>query len=110
MGNFEVMEIATRKFQREGIKVAELIEELRKCDPDAEVWLPNVNELDIPGYCMLDHIMVMPFDTVESDVMDNPGRIDYRLLKNKTENTQIVYLGSLADHLKKGVANPTENR
>lgn len=50
--------------------MSELIEELQKCNPEAEVWLLNVNELGIPGYCVLDHIMTMPFGEVESDVMD----------------------------------------
>ena len=37
------------------MKVSELIIELQKCHPDAEVWLPNVNNFNIPGYCVLDH-------------------------------------------------------
>lgn len=90
--------------------ISELIVELLKCDPNAEVWLPNVNELGIPGYCVLDHIMTMDFNRVESDIMDNPGKIDNRLLQNKTGNTQIVYLGSMAEYLKRGVGKPTENR
>lgn len=76
------------------MKVSDLIKELQKCPPDAEVWLPNVNNLDIPGYCVLDHIMEFKFAEVESDVMDNPGEIDHRLLKYKTDETPIVYLGS----------------
>ena len=76
------------------MKVSELIIELQKCHPDAEVWLPNVNNLNIPGYCVLDHIMNFRFAEVESDVMDNSEEIDNRLLKNKKEDTPIVYLGS----------------
>ena len=34
------------------------------------------------------------FAEVESDVMDNSEEIDNRLLKNKKEDTPIVYLGS----------------
>ena len=34
------------------MKVSELIEELQKLDANAEVWLPNVNELHIPGCCL----------------------------------------------------------
>lgn len=105
-----MMENSTRLFKREGIKVSELIAELQKCDADAEVWLPNVNELGIPGYCVLDHIMAIDFGRVESDIMDNPGEIDNRLLQNKTESTPIVYLGSLAEYLKVEVGNSTENR
>ncbi len=93
------MENAKRKFQRDGIKVSELIKELEKCNPEAQVWLPNVNERGIPGYCVLDHIMVFMLDQVYYDVMDNPGEIDNRLLRNKTPETPIVYLGSLADYL-----------
>ena len=59
--------------QLEAIKVSELIELLQKCDPDAEVWLPNVNELGIPSYCVLDHVMTMTFGEVGDDVMNNPG-------------------------------------
>ncbi len=103
------MENSIRLFQREGIKVSELIAELQKCDPDAQVWLPNVNELGIPGYCVLDHVMTMDFGKVESDIMNNPGKIDDRLLQNKTSDTPIVFLGSLAEYLKEGVGNSTEN-
>ncbi len=76
------------------MKVSELIEELKKCPSDAEVWLPNVNNLNIPGYCVLDQIMNCRFAEVESDVMDNPGKVDNRLLDNKNDDTPIVYLGS----------------
>ncbi len=76
------------------MKVSELIEELTKCPSDAEEWLPNVNNLNIQGYCVLDHVMKFKFAKVESDVMDNPGEIDHRLLKDKTDDTHIVYLGS----------------
>lgn len=103
------MENSTKLFKREGIKVSELISELQKCNPDAEVWLPNVNELGIPGYCVLDHIMAMDFGRVEGDIMDNPGEIDNRLLQNKTDDSPIVFLGSIAEYLKEGVGNPTEN-
>lgn len=96
--------------QLDAIKVSELIEELQKCDPNAEVWLPNVNELDIPGYCVLDHVMTMTFCEIEDDVMNNPGTIDKRLLKNKKDNAQIVYLGSFADFIAKGLDNSTEKR
>lgn len=102
-------ENSIRLFQREGIRVSELVAELQKCDPDAQVWLPNVNELGIPGYCVLDHVMAMDFGKVESDIMDNPGEIDNRLLQDKTANTPIVFLGSLTDYLKEGIGNPTEN-
>lgn len=61
------------------------------------MWLPNVNNLVIPGYYVLDHIMYFRFAEVESDIMDNPGEIDHRLLKNKTDQTPIVYLGSKYD-------------
>lgn len=105
-----MMENAFRQFQREGIKVSELIEQLQKCDPDAEVWLPNVNELGIPGYCLLDHVMTMNYNQVVDDVMNNPGCIDNRILKAKTDATPIVYLGSLTEYLKEGVDNPIENR
>lgn len=47
--------------------VSELIKELQKCHPDAEVWLPNINELNIPGYCVMDHLMSFQFNEVESD-------------------------------------------
>ena len=60
------------------MKVSELIKELQECHPDAEVWLPNINELNIPGYCVLDHIMSFQFNEVESDIIDNPGKIDQR--------------------------------
>lgn len=98
------------KFKQEGIKVSELIDELQKCDPDAEVWLPNVNKLGIHGYCVLDHVMTMTFDEVEDDIMNNPGEIDHRLLKNKTDDTSIVYLGSTADFITAKVDKPTGNR
>ena len=101
---------AIRLFQREGIKVRDLIEQLQKCDPDAEIWLPNVNERGIPGYCVLDHVMTMNFSDVGDDVMNNPGEIDHRLLQNKSEDTSIVYLGSLAEYLKGGLDNSTKNR
>ncbi len=76
------------------MKVSELIEELKKCPSDAEVRLPNVNNLNIPGYCVLDYIMKFKFAEVGSDVMNNPGEIDNRLLKYKTDDTPIIYLGS----------------
>lgn len=96
--------------QLEAIKVSELIELLQKCDPDAEVWLPNVNELGIPSYCVLDHVMTMTFGEVGDDVMNNPGEIDQRLLQHKTNDAPIVYLGSIAEFNKEGVDKPIENR
>lgn len=91
------------------MNVSEPIAKLQKCDPRSEVWLSNVNELGIPGYCILDHVMAMDFGRVESDIMDNPGKIDNRLLQSKTDDTPIVFLGSMAEYLKEGVGNPTEN-
>ena len=79
------------------MKVSELIKELQECHPDTEVWLPNINELNIPGYCVLDHIMSFQFNEVESDIIDNPGKIDQRLLKDKKDDTPIIYLGSKYD-------------
>lgn len=96
--------------QLEAIKVSELIELLQKCDPDAEVWLPNVNELGIPSYCVLDHVMTMTFGEVGDDVMNNPGEIDQRLLQHQTNDAPIVYLGSIAEFNKEGVDKPIENR
>ena len=96
--------------QLEAIKVSELIEYLQKCNPDAEIWLPNVNGLGIPGYCVLDHIMTMTFGEVGDDVMNNPGEIDQRLLQHKTKDALIVYLGSIAEFNKEGVDKPVENR
>lgn len=96
--------------QLEAIKVSELIEYLQKCNPDAEIWLPNVNGLGIPGYCVLDHIMTMTFGEVGDDVMNNPGEIDHRLLQHKTNDTPIVYLGSIAEFIKAGGDKPAENR
>lgn len=92
------------------MKVSELIEELQKLDANAEVWLPNVNKLHIPGYCVLDHVITFTFSEVGDDVMNNPGTIDKRLLKNKTDDAQIVYLGSIADFIAKGLDKSTENR
>lgn len=96
--------------QLEAIKVSELIEQLQRCDPDAEIWLPNVNERGIPGYCVLDHVMNMTFGEVVEDVMNNPGEIDHRLLHHKTNETPIIYLGSIAEFIKEGVEKPAENR
>lgn len=96
--------------QLEAIKVSELIEYLQKCNPDAEIWLPNVNGLGIPGYCVLDHVMTMTFGEVGDDVMNNPGEIDHRLIQHKTNDTPIVYLGSIAEFIKEGVDKPAENR
>ena len=79
------------------MKVSELIKELQKCHPDAEVWLPNINNLYIPGYCVLDYLMSFQFNEVKSDIIDNPGEIDDRLLKDKNDDTPIVYLGSKID-------------
>lgn len=92
------------------MKVSELIEKLKSYDQNAEIWLPNVNELGIPGYCVLDHVMTMNFNEVENDVMHNPGKIDKRLLKDKTEDSQIVYLGSISDFITDKVDKPAENR
>jgi len=47
------------------MKVSELIEKLQTCDLEAEAWLPNVNELGIPGYCVLDHVLNMTSREVE---------------------------------------------
>lgn len=79
------------------MKVSELIKELQKCHPDAEVWLPNINNLNIPEYCVMDYLMSFQFNEVESDIIDNPGEIDHRLLKDKKDDTPIVYLGSQYD-------------
>lgn len=92
--------------QLEAIKVSELIELLQKCDPDAEVWLPNVNELGIPGYCVLDHVMTMTFGEVGDDVMNNPGEIDQRLLSTKPTMHQSSILARLLNLTKKGLINP----
>lgn len=89
------------------MKVSELIEKLKSCNQDAEVWLTNVNELGIPGYCVLDHVITMNYNQVVDDVMNNLGRIDNRLLKDKTDETPIVCLGSIAEYLKDGLDNPT---
>lgn len=96
--------------QRRIMKVSELIEKLKTCDLEAEVWLPNVNELGISGYCVLDHVLTLNFNEVENDVMHNPGKIDKRLLKDKTDSSQIVYLGSIADFITDGLDKPAENR
>lgn len=90
------------------MRVSELIKELQKQNPEAEVWLPNVNELGIPGYCVLDQIMSFKFGQVESDVFDNPGEIDIRLLKGKNEDDPIVYLGSIYEFMK-GDSPRTDN-
>ncbi len=90
------------------MKVSELIDKLKTCDLEAEVWLPNVNELGIPGYCVLDHVMTMNFNEVEKDVMYNPGKIDKRLLKDKTDSSQIVY--PITDFITDGLDKPAENR
>lgn len=79
------------------MKVSELIEKLQTCNQDAEVCLPNVNERGIPGYCVLDHVMTLNFNEVENDVIHNPEKIDKGLLMNKTDDTSIIYLGSLYD-------------
>lgn len=92
------------------MKVSELIDKLKTCDLEAEVWLPNVNELGIPGYCVLDHVITMNFSEVENDVMHNPGKIDKRLLKDRTDGSQIVYLGSIADFITDGLDKAAENR
>lgn len=47
---------------------------------------------------------------VENEVMHNPGKIDKRLLKDKTDISQIVYLGSIADFITDGLDKPAENR
>lgn len=47
-----------------------------------------------PGIVSSIIIMNFRFAEVESDVMDNSEEIDNRLLKNKKEDTPIVYLGS----------------
>ncbi len=82
------------------MKVSELIEKLQECNPDAEVWLSNINNLNIPGYCVMDHLMTFQFNEIESDIIDNPGKIDHRLLKDKKDGTPIVYLGSKFDLIK----------
>ena len=41
--------------------------------------------------------MSFQFNEVESDIVDNPGEIDHRLLKDKKADTPIVYLGSKYD-------------
>lgn len=92
------------------MKVSELIEKLKSCNQNAEVWLPNVNELGIPGYCVLDHVMTMTFGEVGDDVMNNPGEIDQRILQGKTSDTPIIFLGSIAEFIKEGIDNSTENR
>ena len=74
-----------------------MIKELQECHPDAEVWLPNINEFNIPGYCVMDHLMSFQFNEVESDIVDNHGEIDHRLLKDKKDGYLIVYLGSKYD-------------
>ena len=88
------------------MKESELIDKLKTCDLEAEVWLPNVNELGVPGYCVLDHVMTMSFNEIENDVMHNPGKIAKRLLKKKTDSSQIVYLGSIADFITADLTNP----
>ena len=79
------------------MKESELSKELKECHPDAEVWLPNFNELNVPGYSVMDHIMSFQFNEVKRDIIDNPGKIDNRLLKNKKHNPPIIYLGSKYD-------------
>lgn len=65
------------------MKDSELIKELQKYHQNAEIWLPNINELNIPGYCVLDHLMSFQFNEVVSDIIDNPGEIDCRLLRKQ---------------------------
>lgn len=71
--------------QRKIMKVSELIDKLKTCDLEAEVWLPNVNELGIPGYCVLDHVINMTFGEVVEDVMNNPRE------KKQTRNGSARY-------------------
>lgn len=82
------------------MKVSELIEKLQRGHPDAEVWLPNVNELNTPGYCVLDHLMSFQLNEVESDIIDNQRKIYQRLLKDKKDDTPIIYLGSKYDFIR----------
>ena len=82
------------------MKVSELIQELQKCYPDAEVWIPNINELNIPGFCVLDHLMSFQLNEVESDIIDNQRKIYQRLLKDKKDDTPIIYLGSKYDFIR----------
>lgn len=79
------------------MKVSELIKRLENCDPEAEVWLPNINSRCVKGYCVLDHVMTFKFSEIENDVVANPGEIDERLLMNKTDESPVVYLGSMHD-------------
>ena len=76
------------------MKVKELIEKLNQLDPEAEVWVATINDKGISTYGLLDHIMQDEFGMYWVDLMPTPGLIDERLIKDKKDEDNIVYLGT----------------
>lgn len=78
------------------MKVKELIEELKKCDPNAEVWTgthtPNAN---IPTYGLVDHVYQNEFESFWTDLFPTPDDIDTRLYDGRCDRKDnIVYIGT----------------
>jgi len=78
------------------MKVKELIENLKKTDPDS-LAICGVNNGFVDTYGVIDHIWEDYYDrTIYNDLFGTPGEIDGRLINKELSNpnTKVVYIGS----------------
>ena len=78
------------------MKVKELIEKLKKADPNDEVICGVYNGFT-DTYGVVDHILEATYEeSVYNDLFGTPGQIDSRLLDKELQkdNKKIVYIGS----------------
>lgn len=82
------------------MKVKELIEELKKCDPNAEVWTgAHTLKENIPTYGLVDHVYQGVFEQFWTDLFPTPDDIDKRLYVGRNKNRDgsndpVVYIGT----------------
>ena len=73
------------------MKVKDLIAQLQKSDPEADVitgfWNGHVST-----YCMIDSAWEAEYGNIENDFFGTPGAVDLDVVCSKTKN--VVYLGA----------------
>ena len=78
------------------MKVKELIEELKNCDQEAEVWTGTTTPYQgISTYGLVDIVYQNEFESFWTDLFPTPDEIDTRLYDGRSDkNDNIVYIGT----------------
>lgn len=77
------------------IKVSELIERLKQCNPDAIVISTLWNGWT-DTYCAIDSVHEFSFEELSNDFYGTPGAMDEMVLTSQAEN--VVCISSLFDY------------